>query len=96
MNVIVQNRRVGVIEDGIFTKNVKGSKHVLFSPLAWCLDKDSYDSVVKPNSSFIRIYDKETGTTWETTVADFDAKKKILDRGHGEQYYMLLKDWIKC
>lgn len=90
--VRVGRKVIGTTEDGIFVKNVKGSKHMLRKPLAWAIDKKVFDKDIW-YMDHIMVYDKETEITWEISVSDFDDNKKILDRGHGEQYYVELSKW---
>ena len=91
--VRVNGRIIGKIEDGIFTKSVIGSKHMLRCPPAWAIQGDAFENEVKTNAKEIVVIDKETNIQYRTTVEIFDSQKGTLDRGFGKQYFLTLNHW---
>lgn len=90
-----QNRIVGSIENRIFTKKVHGNKHMIKVPaMAWAIDADVFDRIIKPNCLSIHIIDIETKGKYVVGVKSFDEKKKVLNRGFNKQYYLELLYWI--
>lgn len=93
---IVRNKNgrfVGQVKDGIFIKTVYGTRHMLKEPMAWAIDKDIFDSVIAPNCGAIHIIDTENGKRYICGVKTFTANRKLLNRKHGDQYYLELVYW---
>lgn len=94
---IVRNKSgtiVGRVENRIFIKEVHGDKHMLRRPMAWAIDADIFDRVIKPNCLSIHILDRDTKVRWVTGVNTFLNNKQDLERGHGKQYFLELVHWI--
>jgi hypothetical protein len=91
--VRLQNGKVaGRVEDGVFVKPVRGSKHMLRIPRAWAVDAEAYDSI-RPNINLIVVQDEESGFSYRATPETFDAFRGSLDRGFGRQYFLPLERW---
>lgn len=93
---IVRNRQgrvVGKIVDRIFIKEVYGNKHMLRKPVAWAIDCDIFDRVIKPLCYSIHITDKDTGHKYIVGVETFNANKQKISRKFGNQYYLELIHW---
>lgn len=94
---IVRNKAgtvVGRVDNRVFIKEVHGNKHMLRRPMAWAIDADIFDRVIKPNCLSIHIYDRDSKVTWVVGVDTFLKNKQVLDRKHGKQYYLELVHWI--
>ena len=90
---IVDGKVIGTLENGKFTKVVIGSKHKLRHPLAWAIDADAFDTVIKSDATEIEVIDKEAGTRYRTPTEIFDQLKGELNRGFGRQYFLTLRHW---
>ena len=90
--VWVDGRIVAQICDGIFSKSIAGSKHLLKAPPAIALDADSYDGL-RENFRTIKVTDRETGRTYVISADEFDRFKVQMDRGYGRQYFVPLGNW---
>ena len=88
-----QGRVVGSIANKIFTKEVYGNKHMLRKPIAWAIDCDIFDRVIKPLCYSIHIIDKDTGYKYIVGVDTFREKCQRLNRTFGDQYYLELVHW---
>ena len=88
-------RVIGYIDGGIFCKEVYGSIHMLRKPPAWAIDVEVWEWI-KLKVTWIMVTDKETNDIFFTKVETFDKHKRLLDRGHGRQYYMILDRWSKA
>lgn len=86
-------RVIGSIDNGVFFKKVRGSIHRLNRPPAWAIDSEAYDSKIRHSCRSIVVDDTESGTRYLVSVALFDDKKGYLNRGHGGQYYLVMKYW---
>ena len=93
MLVTVGAKVVGVLEGGLFTKSVCGSKHRLRCPPAWAVDAEAFDQQIKTAATIFRVEDRETGAIYEVAVAVFDEHKGQLNRGYGRQYFLPLSHW---
>lgn len=90
MKITVQNKTIGYLEDNIFTKKVKESKHLLRIMDAWGIDFDVFNEQL--NNTTIRIIDIETDTEYETTSNIFKKKGVIRTFGnHGQQIFLSRK-----
>ncbi len=70
----------------------RGSEHLLHIPPAVAFDAALYDKKREQFDSLL-FYDTETKTTHTIDAAEFDVRKKPLDRGHGQQYFVPLTYW---
>ena len=68
--------------DGVFRKEVSGSKHLYRNESAWGLDKSILDDL--PEGTPIKIKDKEDGTIYITDKETF-LTGTLADFGYGEQ-----------
>lgn len=91
----VDGNIIGDIVNGIFTKRVQGSAHMLNTPPAWAIDCAAFKSQVLPNAHTIRVEDTESDVIYEVSTKLFDDKKVYLDRGFGAQYFLILKHWCE-
>ena len=82
----------GRVENGVFVKPVRGSRHMLRTPRAWAVDAEAYDSI-RQHIDLIVVEDQETGINYRATPEIFDAFKGSLDRGFGNQYFLPLARW---
>jgi len=84
----------GYIEDGVFVKHVRRSRHLLRNLKAWALDAESFDKLIKPAVREIQIVDVETGRRYRTSLVNFlQNRGEIEYRGFGRQYFMTLDKW---
>jgi len=83
----------GTFENGVYSKNVRGSVHMLRSPLGWSIDKDIVDNLARLGCVEIQIFDKESKTLYYARFEDFTEKAIPLNRGFGEQLVLSLNYW---
>ena len=92
--VRVGNRVVGHIEDGVFHKKVKGSRHQLKVPPAWCISSEAFDEYILPDCSQIVIEDQESGMTYRVSTAAFQRHCFRIERGAFEpQLGLTMRHW---
>jgi len=91
--VKVHGKTIGCLGENTFVKRVRGSKHRLRCPPAWAIDAEAFDTQVKPNATEFVILDTESGLEYRCPVETFDRLKRVLSRGFGRQYYMVLSRW---
>lgn len=93
---LVRNRTgrlVGKIQDRVFLKEVYGNKHMLRKPVAWAIDCDIFDRVIKPLCYSIHIIDKDTGCRYICGVKTFLENSQKINRKYGDQYILELLHW---
>ena len=89
------NKVIGTLDNGIFTKTVKGSVHKLLSPPAWAVDSYVFDHVLRGRCNLIVVTDIEDhGKKYSVLFKIFDANKKETNRKFGKQYFLTM-DWWK-
>ena len=93
MPIKAQGKIIGFLKGSQFVKTVLGSKHKLRFPPAWAIDAAAYEKDVRNKAREILITDKETGLKYRTSVEEFEAFKRELDRGFGRQYFLPIKYW---
>ena len=86
-------RIVGKIENKVFIKELYGNKHMLRKPIAWAIDCDIFDRVIKPLCYSIHIIDKDTGHRYIVGVETFKENCHKINRKFGDQYYLELIYW---
>jgi hypothetical protein len=85
-------RTIGWLEDGVFYKEVKGSKHQLRKRV-WYIYAEPFDKEIKPYATELIITNIKTGTKWRVSVEKFDHMKEELGRGHDKKYYLSPAYW---
>ena len=88
-----QGRVVGKIEYNTYIKEVYGHKHMLKKPVAWAIDCDIFDRVVRPLCHTIQVIDKDTLRKFTCGVGTFRENCHKLNRKFGDQYYLELIFW---
>ena len=89
----VKGKMVGYVQNNIFRKKVKGSKHFLRKPPAIAFDKSAIQIASQYKADRIRVLDKETGIVYHTTMYYFEKNNFEINRGHGTQQAMVLNQW---
>jgi len=90
--VRVDDKIIGQIEDGVFTKRVRQT-HMLRTPRAWGIDCKAFLEQVYHKTKTIRIEELDSGTVYEISTEVFNRRKGYLNRGFGPQYFVALKYW---
>ena len=90
----VGERVVGCLQDNTFTKRVRGSKHQLRKPPAWCISKEAFIQEILPNISRIVVEDTENGRYYECSTQTFETHSFEIQRGSYEpQLALTLNFW---
>jgi len=93
-NIYVSNRCVGAVDNGIFHKSIKGSRHLLRTPPAICLSVESLRQAEDRGASEIEIADTETGKVYQSKIEYFRQHAwKIQRGGYEPQLAMRLELW---
>ena len=89
-----QDKIIGYIVDHTFIKRVKGSRHMLQKPRAWCISKQAFIEEIMPVTDLIQVVDKESDVTYECKTSEFAAHAFEIQRGGFEpQLVLQLKFW---
>ncbi|MCL6447591.1 MAG: hypothetical protein K6U04_05465 [Armatimonadetes bacterium] len=84
---------IGYIENHVFKKNVCKSKHFFTNYSAWAIQEEAIPILRKHNVKLIEIYDKESGTTYRTSLDTFLSYSFVKNWGYGRQLFLPLKFW---
>ena len=92
--VRVGTRIVGHIEDSVFHKKVKGSRHQLKVPPAWCISSEAFDDYILPDCDQIVVEDQESGITYRVSTVVFQRHCFRVERGNFEpQLGLAMRHW---
>jgi hypothetical protein len=83
----------GEFKDGIWTKKVRGSVHMLKRPESWAVDAADLADAIDHGIATIAIVDTETQKRYTVTAWLFDQKGIRINRGHGDQVALPLRYW---
>src|SRR5689334_5974402 len=82
-------KMIGKLENNIFKKTVRKSKHLMKANNSWGLNDDVLQQL--PNDIQIEIYDAEAGVTYSTTAEFFRENCTYLRfQNHGLQAFLAL------
>ena len=73
MNLKFRDKVIGDLEDNVFRKKVKGSKHLMINLDAWGIDEEVFKKHLLPTNAEIRILDVESDIVFITTASVYDA-----------------------
>lgn len=85
-------KTVGMFEDGVLRKKVKGSKHRLRNLNAWAIDAGIVDGL-GDTLKFIEVTDTETGMVYTVSATVFRGRRRMIDYGWGAQYALSIQHW---
>lgn len=86
---------IGTLENGVFSKNVKKSKHLFIKTNSWGVDADYFKTVVEPTCTVVKVRDTEERKTYLTTpqiIAKHGEYKHF--RPHRAQIFLSLRYWV--
>lgn len=86
---------IGTLEDGVFTRYVRGSVHRLRkSPPGpgWCIDQEFLDQYADQVHT-IRVLDQEQNVQYEVSYRRFMNLSRPIDLGWGKQRCLNLRYW---
>lgn len=81
--------------DGSFTKQVQGSKHLLRMHNAWAIDLEILNKLKSLGCRYIYIKDTETGISYGMFFSMFMEKSISVNFGYGPQLALPLPEWDK-
>jgi len=88
-------RNVASIDaDGVLRKGVDGRRHMVRYPSpAWAFDRAHIDAALAAGVLAVELMDRDDGTLYRTSLADFCRLAYELDRGYGPQLALALQHW---
>lgn len=87
-------RYAGVLEDGVFSKRVRRSRHLHRALNAWGFDAGLMDDLGARVTGLV-VTDTQSGEVWYVSGDVFRAERTEKDYGYGRQYFLNLKYWDK-
>tara|TARA_R100000664_G_scaffold9433_2_gene15811 strand:+ start:2523 stop:2840 length:318 start_codon:yes stop_codon:yes gene_type:complete len=93
--IMLKNKVIGKVQNGVFIKNVIGSKHFLRKPPAISLDKSTLVEAVKNGANRVEINDTSSKNTYKASIDRIMIKGFEIDRGYGKQLALMLNQWDK-
>ena len=93
MKIQIRGKTVGTLDNNVFTKNVKESKHLMRAYDAWGIDYGVFINHLKPTNAQILIHDTESDTTYASSANVFEAHGLIKDFGYGKQVFLSRKEF---
>ncbi len=93
--VIINEKVVGIVEDGTLSKVIDSSKHLLRTPPAIAFDELALSEAEEQGASKIKVKDKLTGITYYSTIEAVRSRGFTFNRGFGNQVGLSLTEWSK-
>ncbi len=84
---------VGTVENSMFRKRLRGSKHLLRTPRGWALDVQSLHDAEEMGATSVEITDQESGKVYTSSIPQIRTKGVQFDRGFGLQIVLPLHFW---
>jgi hypothetical protein len=81
-----------VVDCRALRRTIDGSRHLLRCPPGIAFDATEYERL-RGEFDRIEVKDRESGIIFRITASEFDARRELLDRGYGRQYYVRLEHW---
>jgi len=100
-NGVTVKKHIGRIENRVFCKQVKKSRHLFRKLHAWGLDSYTFNTMIKNQADLVRIHEIEENATYEISTAKFDEKAKEYNwyknsnSNHRTQRFLPLIFWNK-
>ena len=86
---------IGELEDGIFKKKVKASRHLMKIYDAWGIDLNAFEEHLLPINAQIKILDEESNIIYSTTAKVYQSNGIKKDFGDGRQIFLSRKHFDK-
>ncbi len=91
--IFANSKVVGHVDGFVFKKNLKASVHFLRTPPAISLSIDSLEQAKRKGADRVSVVDVETGRKYCAFIEWIESKGVKMDRGAGEQIYLVLGHW---
>lgn len=80
------------IEAGTATRRAEGSRHMLHSPRAWCIQSSVFYAHKDEVDTWV-IVDVESGKCYSASTKQITKFAKPIERGAGQQLMLILEYW---
>src|SRR3990167_11459106 len=87
MIIKYRDRMVGKLEDGVFTKNVRRSKHFMKIFNGWGIQSSVFNGI-ESRCKEIVINDTESNLIYKTNTKTYREHGILKDMGHGMQIFL--------
>jgi hypothetical protein len=79
VTIYIKGRKLtlGTLEDRVFKKKVKESKHLFRKLDAWAVDYNAFHNTIKPNADRMEVYDTENRIFYDISCADFEKHSEV-------------------
>lgn len=91
--VYLNNKAVGIVVGNTFQRRVQGSRHSLRTPLSIANDESVLKTVQNMGADEVSIFDMETGTVYQASIASIKQHGVRFDGGYGKQIKLDFKYW---
>ena len=91
--VYLNNKAIGIVVGNKFQKRVQGSRHFLRIPPSIASDEIVLETVQNMGANEVSVFDMETGTVYESSIANIKEHGIRFDRGYGKQIGLEFKYW---
>ena len=89
----INNRVIGKVENGVFIKNVIGSRHFLKKPPAIAFDISTLTKASQHGAITVKVKDTTTDIVYTSSMNKITEKGFEFDRGYGKQIALIMKEW---
>lgn len=95
VTIYVGQKVIGYVTNGVFTKSIRGSVHMLRRPRAIAFDISTLKDAEAAGARRVEVTDTDSGRVYQLPMSTVWAKGFEFNRGFGEQIGVCLSDWLR-
>lgn len=88
-----KNKAIGIVVGNKFQKRLQGSRHFLRKPPSIANDESVLATAQNMGATEVSIFDMETGTIYESSIANIREHGVRFDQGYEKQIGLAFKYW---
>lgn len=93
ISINVNGRVVGTVRGDTLYKTIHGERHFLRYPPAIAFDFVTLETAERAGAQYVQVKDADSGKLYRASVQTIRRKGMFVNRGHGDQIALALKDW---
>lgn len=91
--IFVGRKVVGRVEGDVFSKSIRGSRHMLRHPRALAFDVSTLNDAETLGALWVKVLDLDSKTVYRASIRRIREKGKKFSRGCGEQIFLTLENF---
>jgi hypothetical protein len=91
--IFVGRKVVGRVEGDVFSKSIRGSRHMLRHPRALAFDVSTLNEAEMIGAKWVEVFDLDYKTVYRASIRLIWEKGRRFSRGFGEQIFLTLENF---